>query len=86
MAGDFDLSGIFGSPSGFGSTPLGQAARAAERDARKPAQSAPKPLPQIRGKIIDGVFYVRAEDMASCLEATVPSQARRLIAKLRQRS
>jgi hypothetical protein len=44
--------------------------------------STDKPLPQIRGKAIDGVLYVRAEDVADCLGELGASTNRRLIAKL----
>jgi hypothetical protein len=44
---------------------------------------AAKPLPQIRGKKIDGVLYVRAEDVADALESQAPAANRRLIDKLR---
>lgn len=71
-----DLFGV----SGFADTPLGKAARAAERDAKK---KPTKPLPQIRGKHVGGVLYVRAEDVADALESQVPTAAARLIAKLR---
>lgn len=42
-----------------------------------------KPLPQIRGKEIGGVFYVRAEDVADALESQ--DCAPRLVKKLRRR-
>ena len=42
-----------------------------------------KPLPQIRGKRIDGVLYVHAGDTADALESQAPRVNRRLIDKLR---
>lgn len=48
----------------------------------KPKPEA-RPIPPIRGKRIDGVFYVRAEDIANALESQAPEINKRLIAKLR---
>lgn len=79
MTGFGDLFGTAGG-NPFEQTPLGQAAKAAARDAKKPTT---KPLPQIRGKHIDGVLYVRAEDVAAALEVQAPAACTRLIRKLR---
>lgn len=48
-------------------------------------RTGPTPLPQIRGKEIGGVLYVRAEDVADALESQAPRSCARLIAKLRRR-
>jgi hypothetical protein len=86
----FDLGGLLGGAfthtSGFENTELGRAARAARADAKKPAPGKPKPLPTIRGKRIDGVLYVCAEDVADALELQTPVAAKRLIDKLRKQS
>ncbi|SRR6266542_6048322 len=44
-----------------------------------------KPIPPIRGKVIDNVFYVRADDVADALESQAPVINRRLIDKLRRK-
>ncbi|TKJ24347.1 hypothetical protein [Blastococcus sp. CCUG 61487] len=71
MSGFGDLFGA----AGFAGTPLGQAAAAAQRDTKKkPTRGA---LPPIRGKRIDGVLYVRADDVADALQSQVPTAAAR---------
>jgi len=78
------FGGAFGQPTGFAATDLGRAAAAARKDAKKPTPANPSAeLPQIRGKRINGVLYVRAEDVADALQRTVPTEAARLIRKLR---
>lgn len=65
-------------------TPLQRAARESLANSQKRSTIVPdKPLPQIRGKQIDGVLYVRAEDVADALESQ--KAAPRLVAKLRRR-
>ena len=59
--------------------PMAELAEAVKR--RKASQA----LPLIRGKSIDGVFYVRAEDVADALESQAPTVNRRLIDKLRRK-
>jgi hypothetical protein len=54
-------------------------------EAVKRAKATQKALPLIRGKSIDGVFYVRAEDVADALESQAPPVNRRLIDKLRRK-
>jgi hypothetical protein len=66
--------------SKFDNTPLGQAAKAAAEDAKKN-----RPLPQVRGKTINGVLYVRAEDIADALDTLAPTANKPLIDKLRRK-
>lgn len=75
------LGGIFGDAFGSGDF-TSQAFERARRNAtnRKPDE---KPLPQIRGKEIDGVLYVRAVDVADALHVLSPTANKRLIDKLR---
>jgi hypothetical protein len=77
------MGGLFGSNGGFDQTDLGRAAAAARKDAKRPGPKAPVPLPQIRGKRIDDVLYVRAEDVADALEQLAPTTTQKLITKLR---
>ena len=78
------FDGMFGQPSGFEATELGRAAAASRKDAAKPTPANPDAqLPQIRGKRIDDVLYVRAEDVAEALQRIVPTEASKLIKKLR---
>lgn len=42
------------------------------------------PLPTIRGKVINGVAYVHAGDVAAAMEVGAPGPCARLIAKLRR--
>lgn len=51
---------------------------------RKP-RDRKTPLPVIRGRTINNVFYVRADDVADALEAQAPITNRRLIDRLRKR-
>lgn len=67
------FSGLFGVPPGRAPRPA--------PTTRKPA----RPLPQIRGRVIDGVLYVRAGDVADALESQAPRVNRRLIDKLRRK-
>lgn len=74
MTGYEDLfAGLFGGPS-QGTFP---------RPAASPSKPG-RPLPQIRGRVIDGVLYVRADDVADALATQAPGVNRRLIAKLRR--
>lgn len=70
-SGGFDdlMSGFFGGKPTVPATP----------------RTSEKPVPQIRGKEINGVLYVRADDVADALESQAPGPCRRLIAKLRRR-
>lgn len=81
MALDDVLGDIFGMApkTGFESTPLGKAAQAAQSDAKKN-----RAVPQVRGKTIDGVFYVRADDVAAAMESQGVTGP--LVEKLRRKS
>lgn len=68
----------FGNPFGGGEAFVRAAADAARRKG-----TTDKPLPALRGKRIDGVLYIRAEDLADALESQAPKQCDRLIKKLR---
>jgi hypothetical protein len=50
----------------------------------KPKEDKPVPLPTIRGKVINGVAYVHAGDVAAAMEVGAPGPCARLIAKLRR--
>lgn len=52
-------------------------------DPRKRGDKGPPPLPQIRGKRIDGVLYVHASDVADALAQLAPTVNKRLIDKFR---
>lgn len=81
-----DLGDILGNLTGSTQpeTPLQRAAREALANSKKRSTTVPdKPLPQIRGKQIDGVLYVRADDVADALDSQ--QAAPRLVAKLRRR-
>jgi hypothetical protein len=45
-----------------------------------------KPLPQVRGRVIDGIYYVRGEDIADALDSQAPRVNKPLIDKLRARA
>lgn len=62
----------------FGSTPDYSAAFT-----KKPQPKNLTPMPQIRGKQIDDVLYVRASDVADALEVLSATTNKRLIDKLR---
>ena len=49
-----------------------------------PPRPTPKPLPQVRGKRIEGELYLRADDLADALESQGPKTNRRLIDRLRK--
>lgn len=50
---------------------------------KRQAPESPASAPTLRSRTIDGVPYVRADDVAQLLELTVPVKARNLIKKLR---
>jgi hypothetical protein len=67
-----DLLGSLGS---FGKTPAQKVAEmnaelAKKREAEQKAQRSETPIPQMRSKTIDGVKYLRAEDVANALNVT----------------
>lgn len=72
-------SGLGDAFDGILGSPFGDRIRPPQR----PAGRTDKPLPQIRGKQIDGVMYLRAEDVADAMEAGAPKACARLIAKFR---
>lgn len=90
-----DLGDLFGggkSPmddllDGLGKTSPQRATDTLERASEKLAKDKEKEranqLPQIRAKQVDGIWFVRAEDMADCLDRLGPKTNARLIAKLR---
>ena len=52
----------------------------------KTATTTSKPLPQIRGKRVDGVLYLNADDIADALASQAPVTNRRLIDRIRRTS
>lgn len=48
-------------------------------------KGAKKPTSQIRSKTLDGVLYVRADDVADALERDAPTTCASLIQKLRRK-
>lgn len=66
----------------FGQGPLAKKRAEPQPQADPPQREQPK-LPQLRSKRIDGVLYVRAEDVADLLEKSVPDKTRPLIRRLR---
>lgn len=52
-------------------------------DAIFSATKPPKSSQQLRSRTVDGVLYVRADDLADLLDEHVPTQLRLVIARLR---
>lgn len=56
---------------------------AKQNRAKAHRDASPAPLPQIRGKRIDDVLFVNADDVADALAQLAPAVNKRLIDKLR---
>lgn len=78
MAGGFDLFGPGGPLS-----EIGKLWRQDQPQAATQAEESKPPLPQIRATCINGVWFVRAEDVADALDRCSSKTNERLITKLR---
>lgn len=81
------LGDLFGGLSGIGQTPdqkLADTTRRLDEQRRQREQAAldATPVPQMRGKTVDGVKYLRAEDVLLALDST--KSAIRVAAKIRK--
>ena len=77
------MTNPFGNPFGADIGEIMDDAFRKAKAAKDHRDSSPTPLPQIRGKRIDGVLYVHAEDVADALAQLAPAVNKRLIDKFR---